>query len=179
MPETPNNSRLRCKSASHTMQPFLEDLVLRMLIIGQHRNVKQRRDIVHDLIAHEGVSVDDGDGLGVARLASHIRKPFQNRIVPPSFFHQVAARSSIASTRFFPRLDRHDAIVARPRQRSGYLSRHQPCCEELRPRLLALALCRLRGPRGCNSVADRWHVQVPLRIVAGRLSLLQLTGFRS
>jgi hypothetical protein len=107
------------------MLGFLEDLVRRMFFIGQHRNVKQRRDIVHDLIAHVYVSVDDGDGLCAAKLVSHLRKPFQNRIVPPSFSHQVAARSSIASTGFFPRLHRHDAIVARSRQRSGCLSRHQ------------------------------------------------------
>jgi hypothetical protein len=57
---------------------------------------------VHHLVAHEGVSVDEGDGLGVARLVSHLRKPFQDSIVPPSFFHKVAARSPIAGTGFFP-----------------------------------------------------------------------------
>jgi hypothetical protein len=161
------------------MLGFHEDLVFRMFVKGHHRNVKQRRDIVHNLRANEGVSVGEGDGLGVAFLVSHLRKPYQNPIVPPSFSHQVAARSSIANIGFCPRLDRHGAIVARRRLHSGCLSRHQRCCEELRPLLLALALCRLRGPRGCNSVADRWHVQVPLRIVAGRYWLLQLTGFRS
>jgi hypothetical protein len=135
--------RLWCERHSHAMLAFLEDLVRRMSFIWQYRDVMQRRDIVHDLIAHEGVSVDEGDGLFVARLVSHNHKPFQNRIVPPSLFHQVAARSSIASDGFLPRLDRHGAIVARRRQRSDCLSRAQRCCQERRPLRLALARGRL------------------------------------
>ena len=94
------------------MLGFLVDLVLWMLVIEQHRNVKRRRDIVHHLVAHEGVSVDDGDGLGVARLVSHLRKPFHDRIVPPSVCIIVAARSPIAGTGFDPGLDRQSAMVA-------------------------------------------------------------------
>ena len=48
------------------MLAFLQDLVRRVSVIGQRRNVKQRRDIVRDLIAHKGVSADESDGLGVA-----------------------------------------------------------------------------------------------------------------
>ena len=121
-----------------------------MLVVGQHRNVKQRKNIVQHLIAHEGVSVDEGDGFGAARLVSHLRKTFQDRIVPPSLFHVVAARSPIAGARFCPRLDRHNAIVAGRGQRSGCLSRVQCCCEELRPPRFALALCRLLQPRVCE-----------------------------
>ncbi len=87
------------------------DLVLGMLGIGQRRNVKQRTDIVHALVAHEGVSVDDGDGLGVARLVSHIHKPFHDRIVPPFMCHKVAARSPIAGTGFDPRLAGQNAMI--------------------------------------------------------------------
>jgi hypothetical protein len=161
------------------MLAFLEDLVRRMIFVGQDRDVMQRRDIVHGFRSHKGVSVDEGDGLGVAKLGSHNHKPFQNRIVPPSLFHIVAARSPIASDGFLPRLDRHGAIVARRSQRSDCLSGAERCCQERRPLRRALALSRLFKPRSGNSVADLGHVQVPMRVVSGWWPLLDLTVCRS
>ena len=96
----------------HTVLGTCLDLALGMLIIGQHRNVKLRRDIVHHLRAHEGMSVDEGDVPGFARLVNHLRKPFHDRIVPPFVFQKVAARSPIAGTGFDPGLDRQSAMVA-------------------------------------------------------------------
>ena len=172
-------SQLRCVSHPHRVLGTSRDLVLGMLVIGQRRNVKQRIDIVHALVAHEGVSVDDGDGLGVARLVSHLRKPFHDRIVPPSMCHIVAARSPIAGTGFDPRLGRQSAMIGLSGLDSLKLSRRQCCRKELRPLRSAQALCRLLTPGACNSVAERRHIQVPLRIVAGRRGFLQFAGFRT
>ena len=139
-------SQLRCERHPHKVLGTCRDLVLGMLVIGQHRNVKQRRDIVHHLVAHEGVSVDDGDVLGMARLVSHLRKPFHDRIVPPSFFHIVAARSPIAGTGFDPRLDLESAMIALSGLDPLNLPRRQSSRKELRPLRSAQALCRLLRP---------------------------------
>ena len=104
--------QLRLQGLPCGMLRFHEDLLFLMIVVIQRGNVQLRRNIMHDLSTHEGVSIDDGNGAAVAGFAHNINKAFNHSVVPPPLPHVVAAGATVAGSDFLPRLQRQCTVVA-------------------------------------------------------------------
>ena len=104
--------QLRLQGLPCGMLRFHEDLLFLMIVVIQRGNVQQRRNIMHDLRTHEGVSIDDGNGAAVACFALDINKAINHSVVPPPLLHVVAAGATVAGSDFLPRDQRQCTVVA-------------------------------------------------------------------
>ena len=104
--------QLRLQGLPCGMLRFHEDPVFLMFGVIQRGNVQLRRNIMHDLSTHEGVSIDDGNGAAVAGFAHNINKAFNHSVVPPTLPHVVAAGATVAGSDFLPLLQRQCTVVA-------------------------------------------------------------------